>query len=65
MQALPAVFRSLSTVFTPSTELPGLPKRVDPKNVASDQDLDCLPLIQQFLNTSACIQMDFSKFFDM
>ena len=33
-----------------------------PQNVASDQGLHCLPLIQQFLGTSAGSKIDFSYY---
>ena len=32
-----------------------------PQNVVSDHDLRCLPLIQQFFNTSSGSKMDFCK----
>ena len=36
-----------------------------PQNVASDQGLHCLPLIQQFLDISIVTRMDMFKFNDM
>ena len=35
-----------------------------PQNVASDQGLHCLPFCQQFLDTSAGIQIDLYKVYD-